>query len=113
MGASGGLQAGLVSVSQAWQEEAEKALLSRVHLTTERAVAAECTRLGMVSDDSLKDLRRKIVKAGGDTAVLAFETDDPSKTDAEVFRCAATNAQLGIPAPPGGTPPPPPPGVSR
>jgi len=109
---SNSLQAGLVPISREWQEEAEKVALSRVRLTTERALPAECTRLGVVSDESLKDLRRKILKAGGDTGVLAFEVDDPSKADAEVFRCAPANAQLGIPVPPSGTPPPPPPGAS-
>ena len=108
---SNSLQAGLVPISREWQEEAEKVALSRVRLTTER-VPAECTRLGVVSDESLRDLRRKILKAGGDTGVLAFEVDDPSKADAEVFRCAPANAQLGIPVPPSGTPPPPPPGAS-
>jgi hypothetical protein len=107
------LQAGLVPVSRAWQEEAEKAALSRVRLTTERAQAAECTRIGVVSDDSLKDLRRKIMRAGGDTGVIAFEADDLAKADAEVFRCAAANAQLGVPAPPAGTPPASPPGALR
>lgn len=110
---SNSLQAGLVPVSRAWEEEAEKVTLSRVRLTTESAKAAECTRIGVVSDNSLKDLRRKIVKAGGDTGVLAFEVDDPSKVDAEVFRCAAANTQLSIPFPPAGTPPPPPPGALR
>lgn len=110
---SNSLQAGLVPVSREWQEEAEKAALSRVRLTTERALPSECARIGVVSDDSLKDLRRKILKAGGDTGVLAFEADDPAKADAEVFRCAAANAQIGVPVPPAGTPPPPPPGASR
>ena len=110
---SNSLQAGLVPISREWQEEAERATLSQVRLTTERGQAAGCTRLGMVSDDSLKDLRRKILKAGGDTGVLAFEADDPSRVDVEVFRCATANAQLGIPAQPSGTPPPPPPGASR
>jgi hypothetical protein len=107
------LQAGLVPVSRAWQEEAEKAALSRVRLTTERAQAAECTRIGVVTDDSLKDLRRKIMRAGGDTGVLAFAADDLTKADAEVFRCAAANAKLSVPAPPAGTPPAPPPGALR
>ena len=110
---SNSLQAGLVPVSREWQEEAEKVALSRVRLTTERALPAECARLGVVSDNSLKDLRRKILKAGGDTGVLAFEADDPAKADAEVFRCAAANTQIGVPVPPAGTPPPPPPGASR
>ena len=78
------LQAGLVPVSRAWQEEAEKAAL-----------------------------RRKIMRAGGDTGVIAFEADDLARADAEVFRCAAANAQLGVPAPPAGTPPAPPPSAPR
>ena len=110
---SNSLQAGLVPVSRAWQEEAEKVILSRVRLTTERPTATGCTRLGVVSDESLKDLRRKIVKAGGDTGVLGFADDDLSKADAEVFRCAAANAQIGIPVPPAGSPPAPPPGALR
>ena len=110
---SNSLQAGLVPVSRAWQEEAEKAALSRVRLTTERAQGAECTRIGVVSDDSLKDLRRKIMRAGGDTGVLAFASDDLAKADAEVFRCAAAKTQLDIPTPPAGTPPAPPPGAPR
>jgi hypothetical protein len=53
------------------------------------------------------------MRAGGDTGVIAFEADDLAKADAEVFRCAAANAQLGVPAPPAGTPPASPPGALR
>lgn len=54
---------------------------------------------GWASDDSLNDLRRKIVKAGGDTGVLAFEADDPSRVRddriaAEIFRRIVAPADL-------------------
>jgi len=39
--------------------------------------------VGAVSDDSIKDLRRKIVKAGGNAAVLSFEIEDMSTIHAE------------------------------
>jgi len=71
-------------------------------------------RIGLVSDDSVKDLRRKIVKAGGNAAVLSFDTDDLSRIQAEVFRCTATaRVPSNILPPPAGMPPPPPPGPSR
>jgi hypothetical protein len=108
-----GPQPRLVPLSYAWAEQAENVALARVRLTTEPALTTGCTRLGLVSDDSVKDLRRKIVKAGGNTGVLAFGVDDLSTIHAEVFRCPSTDARLSIPPPPAGTPPPPPPGPSR
>jgi hypothetical protein len=102
-----------IPVSAAWAEHAEEVALARVRLTTEPALTTGCTRLGLVSDESVKDLRRKIVKAGGNTGVLAFGVDDLSTIHAEVFRCPSTDARLSIPPPPAGTPPPPPPGPSR
>jgi len=103
----------LVRVSDAWADHAEEVALARVRLTTEPVLATGCTRLGLVSDDSVKDLRRKIVRAGGNTGVLSFAVDDLSTIHAEVFRCPSTAARLGIPPPPAGMPPPPPPGPSR
>lgn len=88
----------------AGQEEREA--LARVRLTTDPAVPVGCTRLAIVRDDSVKDLRRKVVKAGGDTALLSFPTDDLERIEAQVFRCPR------IPPPPPGPPPPPPPGAS-
>ena len=97
---------GLVLMAAATEaDEAERIAMLRVRLTTEPAVTARCTRLGQVSDDSVKDLRRKIVRAGGDTAVLTFGVEDMSIIYAQVFTCAHP-----IPAPPAGPPPPPPPG---
>lgn len=81
----------------------ERAAIARVRLTTDPAVPVGCTRIGLVRDDSIKDLRRKVVKAGGDTALLSFPVDDLEKIDAQVFRCPR------IPSPPPGPPPPPPP----
>jgi uncharacterized protein YcfJ len=108
-----GPQPRFVPVSYAWADDAEKIALARVRLTTEAALTTGCTRLGLVSDDSIKDLRRKIVRAGGTAGVLSFGVDDLSTIHAEVFRCPPTDAPLSIPPPPAGTPPPAPPGPSR
>ena len=98
----------------AWAEEAERRAMAQVLLSTEASLLSGCTRIGLASDDSVKDLRRKIVRAGGNAAVLSFDTDDLSRIQAEVFRCTATaRAPSNIPAPPAGAPPPPPPGPSR
>jgi hypothetical protein len=83
--------------------------MARVRLTTEPSLAAGCTRVGAMSDDNIKDLRRKIVRAGGNTAVISFNTMEMSMLLAGVFRCSATPNGPSIPQPPAGAPPPPPP----
>ena len=87
----------------------DRAALARVRLTTDPRVPVGCTRIGLVRDDSIRDLRRKIVKAGGDTALLSFPADDLEKIDAQVFRCPPHATSSPIPPPPPGPPPPPPP----
>jgi hypothetical protein len=92
----------------------ERTALARVRLTTDPRVPLGCTRVGLVRDDSIKDLRRKVVKAGGDTALLSFPADDLEKIDAQVFRCPPSTATPSrvpshIPPPPPGPPPAPPP----
>ena len=99
----------LVSISHAWAQDAEDRLMAQVRLTTEPALTAGCARVGAVTDDSLKDLRRKIVSVGGNAAVLSFGIEDMSTIHAEVYRCpTAANAPAHIPPPPSGPPPPPP-----
>lgn len=100
----------LSSASPAVANDGERLAMVRVRLTTERAATSGCTRVGAASDDSVKDLRRKIVRLGGDTALLTFGIDDLERIYAEVFRCPAV-APLppGVPPPPPGPPPPPPP----
>jgi hypothetical protein len=103
------LQVALVSPAVA--DDAERYALSRVRLTTETARTRGCTLLGSVSDDSVKDLRRKILRLGGDTALVSFGVEDLSKIYAQVFRCpppAATTPAPPPPPPPAGVPPPPP-----
>jgi hypothetical protein len=70
------------------QSAAEKAAMFAVRLTTEASVLADCERTGRVSDDSIEDLRKKIVRTGGNAALLMFDTDDLEKVHAEVHRCA-------------------------
>jgi hypothetical protein len=105
----------LASVTPAWvasvtpaRADDELNAMARVRLTTEPALAAGCTRVGAMSDDNIKDLRRKIVRAGGNTAVISFNTMEMSMLLAEVFRCSTTPNGPSIPHPPAGAPPPPP-----
>jgi len=58
--------------------------------------------LGLASDDSVKDLRRKIARAGGNAAVLSFDTDDLTRIQAEVFSVHGyCEGSVNIPAPAG------------
>ena len=107
---------GAASAGPAAAQDAEKIAMARVRLTTEPGLTQGCTRIGPARDDSIKDLRRKVVKMGGNTAILAFGgTEDLSVIYAEVFRCGAPpaaapgTAPARIPLPPAGPPPPPPP----
>jgi len=94
----------LVSATPVAAQDPERVAMARLRLTTDPGVTRGCARLGAVSDDSVKDLRRKIVRTGGDTALLTFGIEDMSKIYAQIFRCPATP-----PPPPPGTPPAPPP----
>jgi hypothetical protein len=104
------LAPGIPSPSSA--DDAERYAMSRLRLTTESARTKGCTPVGSVSDDSVKDLRRKILRMGGDTALLTFGTEDLSRVYAQVFRCSAPASVPAAPPapapPPPGTPPPPP-----
>ncbi len=99
----------LASTSSATANEAEHLAMARVRLTTEPSVARGCTRIGQVSDDSVKDLRKKIVHAGGDTGVLTFSIDDMSTILAQVYRCPPPGSSSPRPSPPTTAPPAPPP----
>jgi hypothetical protein len=110
------LMLGAASAGPAAAQDAEKIAMARVRLTTEPGLTQGCTRIGPVRDDSIRDLRRKVVKMGGNTALLTFGgTEDLSVIYAEVFRCGAPpaaapgTAPARIPLPPAGPPPPPPP----
>ncbi len=92
--------------------EDESAAMAQVRLSTEGGAAAGCIRLGRVSDNSIKDLRRKIVRLGGNTGILTFSLQDMSVVYADVFRCQSPptvpSPPPGVPPPPPGPPPPPP-----
>ena len=104
----------LVAASSAWGQDPERFAMAHVRLSTDPSIGAGCARMGRVSDDSVKDLRRKIVRAGGNTSVISFAADDLSVVHADVFRCTpAASRPAGVPPPPAGAPPPPPPGPSR
>ena len=101
----------VASVPGAWGQDGDRFAMAHVRMATDPAIATGCVRMGRVNDDSLKDLRRKIVRAGGNTAVLSFTTDDLSLILADVYRCApAATRPAGVAPPPAGPPPPPPPG---
>ena len=97
-------------------QDMERIAMARVRLTTDPGLTRGCGRIGSAHDDSVKDLRRKIVKMGGNTALITFGgSEDLSMVYAEVFRCAgppaaaAGPAPVGMPGPAPGRPPPPPP----
>ena len=106
----------VASVSGAWADDVETFAMRYVRLSTDSTIAAGCARIARVSDDSLKDLRRKVVRSGGNTAVLSFAADDLSMILADVYRCTpptpAARRPPNVPPPPAGPPPPPPPGAA-
>jgi len=120
------IKAGLVSgsalmlvaacVARAGAEDVEHFAMSHVRLSTDSAIAAGCARVSRVSDDSLRDLRRKVVRSGGNTAVLSFSTDNLEMILADVYRCTPPNPAArrppNVPPPPAGAPPPPPPSAA-
>ena len=70
------------------QGVSEKVAMFAVRLTTEAPVLSSCERTGRVSDSSMEDLRKKIVRAGGNAGLLVFASDDLDEVHAEVYRCA-------------------------
>jgi len=102
----------LILASPAAADDEER-VMARVLLTTEPSVAQGCARVGAARDDSLKDLRRKIIRAGGNVAVLSFRPDELNMVYAEMFRCGgAARPGPSIPPPPPGAAPPPPAGAA-
>ena len=93
----------------AWAQSPERAARDRIAFTTDVTLTRGCTLLGRVKDDEVKDLRRKIARLGGDTAVVAFGYED---IIADVYRCPVARVPSlapSVPPPPAGAPPPPPP----
>ena len=99
----------LAAVLPAAAQDAERLAMAGVRLSTDAGVARSCTRIGYVTDNNLKDLRRKVVRLGGDTVVLSFRSDDLEIMQAEVFRCAQPARVPPARVPPAPPPPPPPP----
>ena len=90
-------------------QDSERIALGRIAFTTDATLTKGCTLLGRVKDDEVKDLRRKVARLGGDTAVVAFGYDD---IIADVYRCPVARVPSlvpSVPPPPAGAPPPPPP----
>jgi len=105
----------LLAAPAAFAQNATRMAMARVRLTTDPKVPVGCTTLGTIDDTSVKDLRRKVIRLGGDTALLSFPPDDLERMNAVVFRCpasAAAPAATRPPAPPAGPPPPPPNGAA-
>ncbi len=106
----------LASVAYVAADDIERLGMSRVRLTTEASAVKACARVGWVNDDSAKDLRRKIIRSGGDTGLITFGIgDDMSQIYAQVYRCPQPAAAPPPPPPPPPGPPPPvaPPGPTR
>ena len=78
----------------------EKMAMARLRLTTEpQTLPPNCTLVGTVKDDSMEDLRKKIVRAGGDTGLLSFPSDDLSVIYAKVYRCPVYSPSIPPPSP--------------
>ena len=100
----------LALVSGAGAQDAERAAMAQIRFSTEQAAARGCSHVASAKDNSVRDLRRKIVRAGGNLAVISFHVDDLSNIFAEIFRCGGpATAPGGLP--PGATAPPPPVGA--
>jgi hypothetical protein len=113
----------LLGVERATAQDAMRLAMARVRLTTDPKVPVGCTTLGTVDDESVSDLRRDVVRLGGDTALLSFPIERLERINAIVFRClpaaaaAPSTPPTATPAPPppprvpppAGVPPPPPP----
>jgi hypothetical protein len=79
----------------------EKLAMAHVRLTTEAlTVPPHCTLVGTVKDDSMEDLRKKIVRAGGDIGLLSFSLDHLSVIYAKVYRCPPYSPSIPPPPPP-------------
>jgi hypothetical protein len=91
---------GLVVGAVPARAESESKLMRQVRLTTEPAQTQGCTKLTIVSDDSAKDLRRKIVRAGGNTGLVTFGGSDLAVIYAEVFNCTGAVPPTSSPAAP-------------
>jgi len=115
----------LLAAPFASAQDATRMAMARVRLTTDPKLPVGCTTLGTIDDTSVKDLRRKVVRLGGDTALLSFPANDLERMNAVVFRCPPSAAPAAArppgtaasppplpPPPPGGAPPPPPPSGS-
>jgi hypothetical protein len=101
----------LLSADVATAQDAMRTAMARVRLTTDPKVPVGCTTLGTVDDESLRELRRKIVRLGGDTALLSFPIEVPERINAIVFRCSPESAAAPRTPPPATPAPPPPPSV--
>ena len=105
----------LALASGAAAQDAERIAMSQIRFSTEPTAARGCSHINSAKDNSLRDLRRKIVRAGGNMAVLSFHVDDLSTMFAEIYRCGGFGPGSGAPGSgppaagaPGATAPPPP-----
>jgi hypothetical protein len=98
-------------VSTAGAQDAVYRTTTRLQLVTDPALTRGCVPLAVASDDSIRELRNKIVGAGGNTALLTLSIDEPPEIRAQIFRCPAPIMSPPTPGAPQSPPPPPPPGV--
>ena len=101
----------LLAASVASAQDATRMAMARVRLTTDPKLPVGCTTLGSIDDTSVKDLRRKVVRLGGDTALLSFPANDLERMNAVVFRCPPAAPAAARPSGATATPPPPPNGA--
>ena len=78
-------------------QDSERAAMAQIRFSTEPAAAQGCSHINSAKDNSLRDLRRKIVRVGGNMAVLSFHVDDLSTLFAEIYRCGGFGPGSGAP----------------
>jgi hypothetical protein len=94
----------LATSPPAWGQAFDKQTLLRVLLATDARQVAACERLGVVSDTSPEDLRKKIIRLGGDAGLVTFDPADPDRMNAEVYRCQKVATPAPTPRAPVGGP---------
>jgi hypothetical protein len=72
--------------------------VSPARITSDRAAATGCTTVGVVSDDSFKDMAKKAARMGGDLVVIfattrgvrprAFFPESYQIHSGEIYRCS-------------------------
>src|SRR5215470_5302773 len=77
----------------------ERARAARVRIVKDADAVRGCEAIGLVTDDDIQDLQRKVLRMGGDTALVVTHSQaargggggfgSSTYTTAEVYRCGS------------------------